>query len=465
MQEKQHTLKSEIKVSGTGLHTGKNVNMVFKPAPENHGIKFKRIDVKNQAIIEADVDNVVDTSRGTTLEQNGARVYTTEHVLAAFIGSGIDNVLIELDQLETPIMDGSSKYFIEAIEKAGIVEQNALKEYIEITSDIEYINPGNKVELSASPAKDFTINVDIDFGTKVLSTQNAKLNDINKFNDEISKCRTFVFLHELKFLLENDLIKGGDLSNAIVFVNKHVSQEELDRLATLFNQPKIKVLKEGILNNLKLQYPNEPARHKLLDVVGDLALLGKPIKGAITAKRPGHASNVQFAKLIKQQYLKNKLKMKEVPNFDLNKKPVYDINQIKKILPHRPPFLFVDRILELSETHIVGLKNVTMNESFFVGHFPNEPIFPGVIQIEAMAQTGGVLVLNTVPDPENYLTYFLKIDDVKFRNPVIPGDTIVFSLELISPIRRGIANMKGKAYVGNKLVMEAILMAQISKVK
>ena len=465
MPENQHTLKKEISVSGTGLHTGKYVNMLFKPAPENHGIKFKRVDVENQAIIEADVDNVVDTSRGTTLEQNGARVYTTEHVLAAIVGSGVDNVLIELDQLEIPIMDGSAKFFIEAIEKAGIVEQNAIREYIEIFSEVEYINPGSKVKLTALPSEEFSLNVDIDFGTKVLDTQNAKLDNIMNFKDEISKCRTFVFLHELEFLLKNNLIKGGDLSNAIVFVNKDVSQEELDRLAELFSKPKIKVLKEGILNNIKLQYPNEPARHKLLDVVGDLALLGKPIKGAIIAKRPGHASNVQFAKLIKQQYLKNKSKMKEVPKFDLNKKPVYDINQIKKILPHRPPFLFVDRILELSETNVVGLKNVTMNENFFVGHFPDEPIFPGVIQIEAMAQTGGILVLNTVPDPENYLTYFLKIDDVKFRNPVVPGDTIVFSLDLISPIRRGIANMKGKAYVGNKLVMEASLMAQIVKVK
>ncbi|MCD4773236.1 MAG: bifunctional UDP-3-O-[3-hydroxymyristoyl] N-acetylglucosamine deacetylase/3-hydroxyacyl-ACP dehydratase [Bacteroidales bacterium] len=465
MLEKQHTLKKEICVSGTGLHTGKYVNITFKPAHENHGIKFKRIDVENQPIIDVDVDNVVDTSRGTTIEQNGVRIYTTEHVLAAIIGFGIDNILIELDQLEIPIMDGSSKYFIEAFEKAGVVEQNAYREYIEITSDIEYINPGNKVKIFASPADDYKIIVDIDFETKVLNIQNAELNSINDFKDEISKCRTFVFLHELEFLLKNDLIKGGDLSNAIVFVNKIVTQEELDRLATLFKQPKIKVLKEGILNNLKLQYPNEPARHKLLDVVGDLALLGKPIKGKITAKRPGHASNVQFAKLIKQQYLKSKSKMKEIPKFDVHKKPIYDINQIKKILPHRPPFLFVDKIIELSDTRIVGLKNVTMNESFFVGHFPDEPIFPGVIQIEAMAQTGGVLVLNSVPDPENYLTFFMKIDKVKFRKPVVPGDTIVFVLELMSPIRRGLANMKGKAYVGGKVVMEAEMLAQISKVK
>lgn len=465
MLTKQHTLKREISVSGTGLHTGKNVNITFKPAHENHGIKFKRIDIENKPVIDADVDNVVDTSRGTTLEQNGASVYTTEHVLAAIIGSGIDNILIELDQLEIPIMDGSSKYFVEAFEKVGVVEQNADREYIEITSNIEYINPGNKVKITASPSDDYKINVDIDFETKVLNTQSAKLNNINNFNEEISKCRTFVFLHELEFLLKNDLIKGGDLSNAIVFVNKKVSQKELDHLAALFNKPKIKVLKEGILNNLELQYPNEPARHKLLDVVGDLALLGKPIKGTITAKRPGHMSNVQFAKLIKQQYLKNKSKMNEVPNFDLNKKPVYNINQIKKILPHRPPFLFVDKILELSDTHVVGLKNVTMNESFFIGHFPDEPIFPGVIQIEAMAQTGGILVLNSVPDPENYLTYFMKIDNVKFRKPVIPGDTIVFVLELISPMRRGLANMKGKAYVGGKVVMEAVMLAQITKVK
>lgn len=459
MSVKQKTIRKPISVSGTGLHTGKEATLTFKPAPENFGYKFKRVDIEGEPLVNVDVDLVIDTSRGSTLEENGVRIYTTEHVLAAIAGLEIDNILIELDQVETPIMDGSSRFFIEALSEAGIIEQNADREYIEINEKIIFQDDENKVELIAEPAKGFDVSVMIDYETKVLGVQNADMKSITDFKDDIAKCRTFVFLHELEFLLNNNLIKGGDLSNAIVFVNRVISQEELDRLADLFKKPKVKVLEEGILNNLELHYANEPARHKLLDVVGDLALLGKPIKGSITAKRPGHLSNVQFAKLIKKHI--NNSKMSTETKFDLNKEPLMDVMKIQSILPHRPPFLFIDKILEMTESRVVGLKNVTMNETFFVGHFPDEPVMPGVIQIEAMAQCGGVLVLSSVPDPENYLTLFLKIENVKFRQKVVPGDTIVFDLELAAPIRRGIAYMKGNAYVGDKIVMEAQMMASI----
>ncbi len=461
MSDNQKTIGKAVSVTGAGLHTGKEVKLTFKPAPVNFGYKFKRIDLKDQPVINVDVDNVIDTSRGTTIGENGIKILTIEHVLAAIAGMGIDNILIELDQIEAPIKDGSSRYFVEALQKAGIVEQEEKKHYIEITKKINYSNSQNKVEITAMPGSDFTASVTIDYETKVLGEQHAELNNIDSFSDEFSKCRTFVFLHELEYLLNKNLIKGGDLSNAIVFVNHLISQKELDRLADLFNKPKVKVLKEGILNNLKLYFPNEPARHKLLDLLGDLALLGRPIKGNIYARRPGHQSNVEFAKLIKQNINKNK--MNKEPKYDPGKPALMDIQDIQKILPHRPPFLFIDKILEMSEKHVVGLKNVTMNENFFVGHFPDDPVMPGVIQIEAMAQCGGVLVLSTLPDPQNYTTLFLKIEQVKWRQKVVPGDTIIFDLELISPIRRGIAHMKGKAYVGKKIVMEAQMMASIRK--
>lgn len=462
MYEKQKTISTAVSVEGMGLHTGYGVKLTFKPAPEHHGLKFVRVDLPGKPVIEVDIDNVTETTRGTTLSRNGAAVATTEHVLAAVIGMGIDNLVMEVDQIETPIMDGSSRYFVQALESAGIVEQEAKKEYIEISSNIIYEDPERKTEIIAMPHDDYKISVMINFDTKVLGTQDAAIESIKQFTDDIAISRTFVFLHELEYLLNNNLIKGGDLSNAIVFVNRAISQEELDRLAALFNKPKVEVLQEGILNNLELHFQNEPARHKLLDVIGDLALLGKPLKANIIAKRPGHHSNVQFAKLIKE-HMKTQEKNNQVPMFDLNKEPVYDINQIKKILPHRPPFLFIDKIIEMSEKHVVGVKNVTITEAYFVGHFPNEPVMPGVLQIEAMAQTGGILVLSTVPDPENYITLFLKINNVKFRQKVVPGDTIVFHNELIGPIRRGICNMKGTAYVRDKVVMEGTMMASIVK--
>ena len=424
--------------------------------------QFVRIDLENNPIIKADAQNVVDTSRGTTIEQSGARVYTVEHALAALVGLQIDNVLMEMDGPEIPILDGSSKLFVELLEKAGIEEQNAPRNYLELKETITYKNEKSGVELIAIPSDCYRLSVMVDYGSDVLGTQYADLNNIENFKDEISKAKTFAFLHDLEYLYKNGLVKGGDLNNALVFVDKAVSQEELDRMADLFGKPKIAVTDKGYLNNVELLANNEPARHKLLDVIGDLALVGQPIKAHIIAKKPGHFNNIEFAKLLKKAAVKHD-KLKETPLFDAQSKPVFDINDIMKILPHRPPFLLVDRILEMTENQVIGSKNVTMNESFFVGHFPEEPVMPGVLQIEAMAQTGGILILSTVPDPENYLTYFMKIDNVKFRNKVVPGDTLFFKLELISPIRRGICQMKGIAYVGNKIVMEAELMAQIAK--
>jgi len=462
MIEKQKTIKKEVSISGVGLHTGEKVNVTFKPAPCNFGYRFKRIDLEGQPEIEASIDNVTDTSRGTTIEQNGASVKTIEHILSALFGLNIDNVLIEMDKSETPIMDGSSKYFVEILCEAGIVEQNETKEYFDLDTTIVFSNEERKVEMIAIPCSHFKVSVLIDFDSDVLIPQNATLDKIADFKSEISECRTFVFLHELEYLVNNNLIKGGDLNNAIVFVNRVISPDELNKLAKIFNRPEVKVLNEGILNNLELRFQNEPARHKLLDVVGDLALLGEHINAHIIATRPGHASNVAFAKEIKKYIRQQKIK-KKTPQYDPNAKPIYDINQIKQILQHRPPFLLIDKILELDSSHVVGLKNVTMNEPFFIGHFPDEPVMPGVLQIEAMAQAGGIFVLRTVPDPENYSTYFLKINNARFKQKVVPGDTLIFHLELMSPIRRGIIEMKGTAYVGDKLVMEAELIAQIVK--
>ena len=462
MSEKQKTIKASISIQGTGLHTGNIVTISIHPAPENFGYKFRRTDLDTDILVPADVDHVIDTSRGTSIEYKGIRIDTIEHVLASLAGLEIDNALVELDQSETPILDGSARIYVEKLIAVGIVEQDAPRTSFELTSNVTYTDAAKQVQLIAIPAKEFQLSVIIDYDSHVLPSQNAILTKYNQFRDEIAPCRTFVFLHELEFLFNNNLIKGGDLDNAIVFVNRLVSREELDHLAQIFNKPHIEVLKEGILNNIELQFPNEPARHKLLDLIGDLALLGMPIRAHIIAIRPGHFSNIQFAKLIKQQIVIQQ-KTETVPIFDINKKPVYDINQILKILPHRPPFLLIDRILELSDKHVVGMKNVTMNESFFVGHFPSEPVMPGVLMIEAMAQTGGIFALSFVPDPENYITYFLKIENVKFRQKVVPGDTLVFQNKLIDPIRRGICHMSGQAFVGNKIVMEAELLAQIQK--
>lgn len=462
MNIKQRTIKAPVSVSGTGLHTGERVTMTFNPAAENHGYKFRRIDIEGQPVIDADCDNVTDTSRGTTISQNGASVSTIEHVLAALVGLEIDNVLIDLDGPETPIMDGSSIQFVDAIENVGMVEQEADREYYHIPYNIHYSEGDRKVEMVAMPLDDYRFTCMVDYNSQVLGSQHASISTISEFVKEIASCRTFCFLHELEMLLKHDLIKGGDLNNAIVVVDKEVDEEELQHLARIFHRPDIKVAPQGILNNIELRHQNEPARHKLLDMIGDLALVGVPLRGHIMAARPGHAANVAFAKKIKA-LIKKERSRKHVKTYDPNMKPVYDVTQIMNILPHRQPFLLVDKILELSSTHVVGLKNVTMNEDLFMGHFPGTPLFPGVLQIEAMAQTGGILVLNTVPDPENYITLFLKIENARFKAPVTPGDTLIFHCNLIAPIRRGIAQMKGIGMVGERVVVEAELMAQIVK--
>jgi len=462
MSDKQKTIKNEVSVSGVGLHTGEKVTLTFKPAPDNHGYKFQRIDLEGKPIINADVDNVVDTSRGTTLEQNGARVYTTEHALAAVYGLGIDNILIELDGKEIPIMDGSSRYFVEALLKAETVEQTEEKNYYVVTENLAFEDVEKGTEMLMVPQDEFRLTVMVDYNSKILGTQHAHMYHIGEFVKEISDCRTFVFLRELEVLAKHGLIKGGDLDNAIVLVDQILPQEKIDEIADLLGKPKMEIKEAGVLNNLELHFQNEPARHKLLDMVGDLALVGRPIKGHILAARPGHKGNTDFAKLIKKRI---KEETKKPPFYDQNQPPVFNIEEIQKMLPHRYPFLLVDKIIELSDSHVVGVKNVTMNEDYFQGHFPGSPVMPGVLQIEAMAQTGGILVLNSVPDPENYLTYFMKIDNVKFKNKVVPGDTLIFKLELLSPIRRGICHMKGTTYVGDKIATEGELMAQIVKVK
>ncbi len=458
---RQTTIKSEISLTGVGLHTGKDVTMTFKPAPVNNGYTFVRVDLEGKPVIEADANYVVNTQRGTNLEKLGVKIQTSEHVLAAFIGCDIDNVIIELDASEPPIMDGSSRFFVEAIEKVGIEQQDAERKYYTVKEVISYKDESTGSEIIVLPADEYQVTAMVDFGTKVLATQNATMNSITEFKSEISEARTFSFLHELESLLEHGLIKGGDLNNAIVYVDKEISPSTMENLKVAFGKDKISVTPNGILDNLTLHYPNEAARHKLLDVVGDLALIGTKIKGRVIANKPGHFVNTQFAKKLNKII---KLEQRNaVPVCDINREPLMDVNKIMSMLPHRPPFLLVDKIFELSDQHVVGLKNVTMNEPFFVGHFPDAPVMPGVLIVEAMAQCGGILVLSTVPDPENYLTFFMKIDNVKFKQKVLPGDTLIFKCDLLAPIRRGICHMQASAYANGKLVTEAELMAQIAR--
>lgn len=461
MRNKQKTIKNEVTLSGVGLHTGNKVTLTFKPAPINHGYVFVRKDLEGEPVIEASAEYVINTQRGTNLEKNGVFVNTSEHVLAAVVALDIDNIIIEIDAPEPPIMDGSSKHFVEALEKAGIEEQDAERDEFVVKEIISYKDEETGSEIILMPCDNYQITAMVDFGTKVLGTQNATMNSLSEFKKEIANARTFSFLHELETLLDNNLIKGGDLNNAIVYVDKEISDETMDKLKKAFNKETLAVKPNGILDNLTLRWTNEAARHKLLDVIGDLALVGCRIRGKVIANKPGHLVNTGFAKKL-QKIIKQE-KRNCVPKFDLNQPPLMDIHKIMGILPHRPPFLLIDRILELSDRHVVGMKNVTMNESFFVGHFPGAPVMPGVLQVEAMAQCGGVLVLSTVPDPENYLTYFMKMDNVKFKQKVLPGDTLIFSAELISPIRRGICHMQAYGYANGKLVVEAVLMAQIAR--
>ncbi len=463
MSQNQKTIRKAVSLKGKGLHTGYDVEITFCPAPVDHGYKFQRIDLEGKPIISASVDNVTDTSRGTTLVENGVEIHTIEHVLASLVGLELDNVLMEFSGPEAPILDGSAKMYVEAIKKAGIEEQDAEKNYFIVKERIVFRDEKNDIEIVAYPDDHFSVDVMVDYNSKVLGHQYASYHPTHDFEKEIAPSRTFVFFHELEMLLKHNLIKGGDLQNAIVIMENEVSQEELDRMADLFNKPHVKV-KEGILNNVDLRFSNEPARHKLLDVLGDLSLIGQPVLGKIVASRPGHYANTQFAKIIKET-IKKELSRVAIPKYDPTKKPLYDINQIKKLLPHRYPFLLIDKITELDDKSVIGIKNVTLNENFFMGHFPAEPIMPGVLQVEAMAQVGGILALSQVDDPENYQTLFLKIDKVKFKRKVIPGDTIIFRLELLTPIRRGLVHMFGQAFVGNELVMEGELMAQVSKIK
>ena len=459
MSNKQTTIKKQTTLEGVGIHTGNEVKLTFKPAPADFGYVFKRIDMTNQPEIEALSKYVVDTQRGTTLQKDGVKLKTIEHVLAALVGLEIDNVIIEINGEEPPILDGSSKYFVEALESAGIKFLNKIRSEYIVKEVISYVDTKTGSEITVIPSDNYQITTMVDYDTKILGTQNATLNNLNEFKENFSNARTFSFLHEIEMLLENNLIKGGDLNNAIVYVDKKISDETMDKLKKAFKKDKISVKPNGILDNLNLHYQNEAARHKLLDVMGDLALIGKRIRGKVIAKKPGHKTNTTFAKKISsiieiQDSLK---KQKDI----YDKKAIMDADDIMNILPHRPPFLFVDKILEISDTSITGLKYVSPDETYFKGHFPGRPVMPGVLQIEAMAQVGGVLVLSTFPDPENYLTFFARIENAKFKRTVVPGDVLIFKLELLSPIRRGISHMIARAYVNGELTTEAEMKAKI----
>lgn len=463
MSDKQKTLASEYTFKGVGLHTGREVNMKIKPAAVNTGFVFVRTDLEGNPHIEADANYVTSTERGTTIEKKGVKIHTTEHLLAALTGMDLDNVLIEIDNSEVPILDGSSKFFVEGILQAGIVEQDEDREYYVVKDIVTYTDPETGSEITAIPSDEYQITTMVDFGTKVLGTQNASIKSLSEFRDEIANARTFSFLHEIEYLLDAGLIKGGDLSNAIVYVDKEITEETKNKLTKAFNKDSVSISPNGVLDNITLHYPNEAARHKLLDVVGDLALIGTKIKAKIIANKPGHQINTNFAKKLSKQI--GIAKRKNVPEFDLSKPPIYDINDIMKLLPHRPPFLLLDKVIEKTETTLVGVKNVTMNEPFFVGHFPQEPVMPGVLQVEAMAQLGGILVLAELDDPRDYSTYFMKIENVKFKRKVIPGDTLILKVDLLQPIRRGIVHMQGYGYVNDTIAVEAEMMALVTKEK
>ena len=457
---KQKTLGGSFSLNGKGLHTGVNLTVTFNPAPDNHGYKIQRIDLEGQPIIDAVAENVGETTRGTVLIKNDIKVSTVEHGLAALYAAGIDNCLIQVNGPEFPILDGSAKHYVEAIKRVGITEQTAVKDYYIIKSKIEFRDEATGSSIIVLPDENFSVNALISYDSKILFNQFATLEDMDKFPEEISSARTFVFVREIEPLLNHGLIKGGDLDNAIVIYERQMSQENYDKLADVMGVPHMDATQLGYINHIPLVWDNEPARHKLLDIIGDMALIGKPIKGRIIATRPGHTINNKFARMMRKEIRKHEV---QAPYYDPNKEPVMDVNRIRQILPHRYPMQLVDKVIDIRENSIVAIKNVTSNEPFFQGHFPSEPVMPGVLQIEAMAQAGGLLVLSNVNNPELYSTYFLKIDNVKFRQKVVPGDTLIFKVELVSPIRHGIGTMQGYAFIGENCVAEATFTAQISK--
>lgn len=460
--QKQNTLADSFSLEGKGLHTGLNIHITFNPAPENHGYKIKRTDLPEQPIIDAVAENVINTQRGTVIGKKDIQISTIEHAMAALYAAGIDNCLIEVDAPEFPILDGSSRFYTEGISKVGLKKQTANKQYYIVKHKIEVKDEETGASIMILPEDNFSVNVLVSYNSPVLTNQYAVIDDLSQFPSEISASRTFVFVREIEMLIQNNLIKGGDLDNAIVIYDQKVSQDSLDKLADMMNQPRKSAEDLGYISNNPLVFDNEPARHKLLDVIGDIALIGRTLKGRIIATHPGHSINNKLARMIRKEIKLNEV---QAPVYDPNKAPVMDINRIRELLPHRYPFLLVDKIIEIGDNYIVGIKNITANEPFFQGHFPQEPVMPGVLQVEAMAQTGGLLVLNSVEEPERYSTYFMKIDGVKFRQKVVPGNTLILRLELLAPIRRGISTMKGLVFVGDTLVSEAEFMAQIIKNK